>query len=98
MARGFEPGFDHFELYALKQQTISLMNKITFWGGAGCACGMWKFLGQGLNHSHSSDQGHSSDTTSFLTQGVIRELLKSCNFIYIYIAARFYFYSHCVMC
>ena len=27
----------------------------------GLTCGMWKFLGQGSNPSHSSDLSHSSD-------------------------------------
>ena len=26
----------------------------------GCTCGMWKFLGQGLNPYHSSDPSHST--------------------------------------
>ena len=33
----------------------------------GLNCGMWKFLGQGSNLSHSSDPNHSSDNTRSLT-------------------------------
>ena len=36
-------------------------------GFFGDACGMWKFLGQGSNLSHSSDPNHSSDNTRSLT-------------------------------
>ena len=33
----------------------------------GCACCMWRFLGQGSNLSHSSSQSHSSDNSGCLT-------------------------------
>ena len=40
----------------------------------GCTHSMWKFQGQGLNMSHSSDPSHSSDNTRPLTHLAIREL------------------------
>ena len=41
------------------------------------ACSMWKFLGQGVNPSHSSDPSHHRDTTRLLTS-CTRELLHIC--------------------
>ena len=41
-----------------------------------CTCGVWKFLGQGLNLHHSSDPGHCSDNR-FLTHWARRELSLS---------------------
>ena len=32
-----------------------------FLGGGGCACNLWKFLGQGSSPHYSSDLSHSSD-------------------------------------
>lgn len=43
-----------------------------FWEGY--AYGMWKFLDQGLNLHHSSDQGCWSDSTIYLTCCAIREI------------------------
>lgn len=37
----------------------------SFWGD-GCAQGMWKFLGWGLNLHHSGDPSHSSDNAQSL--------------------------------
>ena len=31
---------------------------VVFGGQVGCACGMWKLLGQGLNPHHSGNQSH----------------------------------------
>ena len=40
----------------------------------GCASGMPKFQGQGLNLSHSSDPSHCSDNAESLTHWATREL------------------------
>ena len=40
----------------------------------GCACGMHKFLGQGLNLCHSSDLSHCSNSAGSLTHWTTREL------------------------
>ena len=40
----------------------------------GCAHGMWKFWGQGLNLPHSSDQSHISDNDRSLIYWATREL------------------------
>ena len=46
-----------------------------FWGG-GHSHGIWKFLGQGSNLSHSSDPSPCSDNTGSLTCCTTRELLS----------------------
>ena len=40
--------------------------------------GMWKFLGQELNSSHSSDPSHCSDSAGSLTHCTTREIPRSC--------------------
>ena len=64
----------------------------------GCTCGIWKFLGQGSNLCHSSDQSCCSDNTRSLTCCAIRELPKSfkfwCNPIYLFFLWLFMFLSH----
>ena len=42
----------------------------------GCACGMWKFPGQGLNLCHGSDPGFCNDSARNLTHCATRELCK----------------------
>ena len=47
-----------------------------FWGGVGgCAQGMGKFPGQGLNPHHRCNQSHSNDNTGSLTCCTTREVL-----------------------
>ena len=40
----------------------------------GCACGVWKFLGQGSNLCHSSNLSHCSDNARSLTFCTTKEL------------------------
>ena len=40
----------------------------------GCAQGMQKFLGQGLNPCHSSDPSYNSDNAKSFSHGATREL------------------------
>ena len=54
---------------------------IKFRGFFGCAHGMCKFPGQGLNPCHSSKLSRSSDNAGSLTCCAIRELLKCRIFI-----------------
>ena len=44
----------------------------------GCACGRWKFPGQGLNPHHSSGQSHCSDNSGSSTHCTTRELHLKC--------------------
>ena len=44
----------------------------------GCACGRWKFPGQGLNPHHSSGQSHCSDNAGSSTHCTTRELHLKC--------------------
>ena len=57
--------------YVCVNQTILILLSITVTNTTllffGCTCGMWKFLGQGLNSHHSSNQSHSGDNTGSLT-------------------------------
>jgi len=46
----------------------------------GCACGMWKFPGQGLNPSHSSDLSCTRGNAESLTYCATRELLHAPSF------------------
>ena len=41
------------------------------------SCGMWKFLGRGLNWRHSSNPSCCSDNAGPLTHCATRELLKT---------------------
>ena len=53
---------------------ISKLSCLLFFFGH--ACGMWEFLGQGLNLHHSSDLSFCSDNAEPLTYCVTRELLE----------------------
>ena len=50
------------------------MNLKVLFGGGGCARGMWKFLGQGLNLHHSSNPGHCGDNPGSLPSCATGEL------------------------
>ena len=41
-----------------------------------CSCGMWKFLGQGSNPCHSSNQSYNSDNAGSLSHWATGELLS----------------------
>ena len=59
----------------------SLFSFILFFFG--CTHGMWKFLGQGSNLCHSSDQGCCSDDVGYLTRCATGEF-RVITFLYLY--------------
>ena len=55
----------------------------------GCACGMWKFPGQGLNPSHSSDLSCTRGNAESLTYCATRELLHAPSFVCLFVCLLF---------
>ena len=49
---------------------------VCFFLGGDCACVRWKFLGQGVNLYHTSNQSRSSDNARSLTFSATKELPK----------------------
>ena len=61
--------------------TYKLVFLLLFWGFFGHAHGIQKFLGQGSNPHHSSNQSYSSDNIRSLTHWATRELQLQIGFI-----------------
>ena len=69
-------GIESWEWGIHEAATMSVEMLVFFFFFFGLACGMWKFLGQGLNLCHSSDLSCCSNNGRSLTHCTSRELQR----------------------